>query len=157
MNAGPLSNTMGVLSDIIIADPREAASINAAGGAHLKQWPCLESKGIDTIKLGTLSQILNNRPVDDVNSVATFMMDGVLDQKSDEGPWVYLVPAELQSAIASLDDDAQEVVAEKWAGTEEFTLDQWQAADVEEYLQGLVTHARKARDAGKSLVLWMSL
>lgn len=148
---------MGVLSDIVIAHRNEAAAINAAGGAHLKSWHCLESKGIDTIKLGTLSQILNNRSVDDVNSVATFMMDQILDQKSDEGSWVYLIPEQLQSALLSLDEDAQESVAEKWAATEEFALDQLQTADVEEYLGNLVAHARKARDAGKSLLLWMSL
>ncbi len=148
---------MDVLSDIIIADRTEAAAINAAGSAHLKQWPCLESKGIDTIKLGTLSQILNNRSVDDVNAVATFMADAVVDQKSDDGPWVYFVPEQLQVAIASLDEDAQESVAEKWAATEEFTLDRWQPADVEEYLHDLVAHARKASGAGKSLLLWMSL
>ena len=70
---------------------------------------------------------------------------------------MYLIPAELQSAIASLDEDAQESVAEKWAATEQFALDGWQAADVEEYLQDLVPHARRAREAGKSMLLWMSL
>jgi len=148
---------MGVLSDIIIADRGEAAAINAAGGTHLKQWPCLESKGIDQIKLFTLSQILHDRSVDDVDASVAFMQGATLDKKSQEGPWVYLIPAELQSAIASLDDDAQESVAEKWAATEEFSLDGWQVADVEEYLRDLVTHARKAREAGKSLLLWMSL
>src|SRR5580658_1743086 len=102
---------MGVLSDIIIADRSDAAAINAANGAHLKHWPCLGSKGIDTLKLGTLSQILNDRPVDDVNAVATFMMDGVLDQRSDEGPWVYLVPQQLHSALSSLGEGTRESVA----------------------------------------------
>ena len=148
---------MGVLSDIIIADRSEAAAINGAGGTHSKQWPCLESKGIDQVKLFTLSQILQGRSVDDVDASIAFMNDAILDHKSEEGPWVYLVPAELQSTIASLNDDALVSVAEKWAATEEFALDRWQSADVEEYLQDLVAHARKAREAGKSLLLWMSL
>jgi hypothetical protein len=148
---------MGVLSDIIIADRNEASAINAAGGAHLKSWPCLESKGIDTIKLGTLSQILNNRSVEDIDTVATFMMDQLLDQKSEEGPWIYLVPEQLQSALSSLDEDARELVAEKWSATEEFALDRWQSADVEDYLTDLVAHARKANERGKSLLLWMAL
>jgi len=148
---------MGVLSDIIVADRGEAAAINAAGGAHLGQWACLESKGIDTVKLGTLWQILNHRSADDVNAVATFMADGVLDQRSEEGPWVYLVPEQLRSALASLDPPAQESAAAQWAATEEFALDGWLAADVEEYLGDLVEHARQASRAGKSLLLWMSL
>lgn len=148
---------MSVLSDIIIADRSEAAAINAAGGAHMKQWPCLESKGIDQTKLFTLFQILHGRSVDDMDAYRSFMNDAVLDQRSNEGPWVYVIPAELHSAIASLGDDAQETVAEKWAATEEFVLDRWQSADVEDYLRDLVAHARKARDAGKPLLLWMSL
>jgi hypothetical protein len=44
---------VGVLSDFIIADRREAATINQAEGRHLEQWTCLESKGIDPVKLGT--------------------------------------------------------------------------------------------------------
>ena len=147
---------MGALSDIIIADQREAVAISAARGAQLNQWPRLESKGIDPIKLFTLSQILHGRSVDDVDACAGFMNDAVLGQSSDEGPWVYLIPPGLQAAIASLDDQARESVAEKWAATEEFVLDRWHAADVEEYLNDLIAHARKATEAGKSLLLWMS-
>src|SRR4051794_30941380 len=116
---------MGVLSDIIIASPDEAASINAAGGNHLKRWACLESKGIDTIKLSTLWQILNNQPLDGIDAGAQFMMDGLLDQRSDEGPWLYLLPDALVAAVAALDEDAEESVSEKWAETEEFQLDGW--------------------------------
>ncbi len=148
---------MGVLSDIIIADRKDAASFNAAGGAHLEQWDGLESKGIDTIKLGALSQILHNRPLDDINAVATFMMNAVVDQASDDGPWVYLVPEELQLALAALDERRQQAAAEKWATTEEFALDGWLQEDVEEYFEDLVACARKARDLGKSLLLWMAL
>jgi hypothetical protein len=43
------------------------------------------------------------------------------------------------------------------AETEEFVLDRWQPADVEEYQQVLVEDAHKSRRAGKSLLLWMSL
>ena len=148
---------MSILSDIIVADRNEAASINAALGAHSKGWSCLASNGIDTIKLGTLSQILGGRPVDDVDAVSTFMVDDVLDQASEDGPWVFLIPAELQTALAILGEDKADSVAEKWASTEEFVLDRWQKEDVGEYLRDLVAHARKARDAGKSLLLWVSL
>jgi hypothetical protein len=150
------SEAMGVLSDIIIADPSEASAINGAGGSHLRIWPCLDSKGIDTIKLGTLWQIVNKKSPDDM-AVATFMNDSILDEKSNQGPWVYLVPESLQTAIAALDEEAQESIAVKWAATEEFTSDRWEPDDVEEYLQDLVAHARKSREAGKSLLLWMSL
>lgn len=148
---------MGVLADIIVANRDEAAAINAAGGDHLRQWDCLESKGIDTIKLGTLSQILANRSPDDVDTVVKFMTGDLLDQSSDDGPWIYLVPDSLRDALAALDEDTEESVASKWARTEEFQLDRWLDEDVNEYLHDLVLRARKARETGKSLLLWMSL
>ncbi len=148
---------MGVLSDIIIAGPDEAAAINAAGGAHLQSWPCLGSKGIDCIKLGTLSQILAGRPLDDIDAIVNFMINDALDQTSDNGPWVFLMPEQLERAIAAIGEDIEEDIASKWAATEEFVLDRWQPADVEEYLHDLIVHARKASAAGKSLLLWMSL
>ena len=148
---------MGVLSDLIIADRDEATAINAAGGGHLKRWDCLESKGIDTIKLWTLQQILAGQPLDDVNAAATFMTNDVVAQGSEDGPWVFMVPAGLQSAIAALSPEARESVAEAWAATEEFAMARWMAPDVEEYLQELVALAQRAQAAKKSILLWMSL
>jgi hypothetical protein len=148
---------MGVLSDIIIAEPDEAAAINAARGTHLNRWPCLESKGIDTIKLGTLSQIMAGRPVEDIDAISTFMTDDMLDQGSDEGPWIFLVPEQLKLSLAAINKDAEEEIARKWACTEEFALGGWDVTDVEEYLHDLIAHAGRAREAGKSLLLWMSL
>ena len=148
---------MGVLSDIIIAEKADAAAINAAGEAHRKQWASLESKGIDTIKLGTLYQIVHGRSLDDMDFFSKFMQDATLDKRSKDGPWVFLIPEELTSAVAALDEAQAEAVTNKWAATEEFEGDGWQFEDVEEYLQALVAHARKARDARKPLLLWMSL
>lgn len=150
-------NIMGVLSDIIIADRAEAASINAAVGRHFEQWDTLASKGIDTVKLGKLSQILASRSLDDAETIARFMAHDVLHEASDDGPWIFPLPDELVSAVAALDDKTEKSVAAKWSAIEEFRLDHWKPAVVEEYLHDLVVHARKARDAGKSLLLWICL
>jgi hypothetical protein len=148
---------MGVLSDIIIASRDDAPLINAARGKHVNQWDCLASKGIDTIKLGTLSQILANQSVNDINTVATFMMDSILDKRSDDGPWVFLVPDQLVSSLISLNKEEKEGVTTKWAQTEEFQLDRWELEDVEEYFDDLIAHAIKARASRKSLLLWTSV
>lgn len=145
------------LSDLIIADPDEAPSVNAERGAHLKRWDCLPAKGIDTIKLGSLAQILTNRPPNDVKAVASYMTDALLHQASEDGPWVYLVPEPLQIALSALDEDSEEALAEKWAATEEFRLDGWNSMDVADFLHGLVALARRACESQKSLLLWMSL
>ena len=148
---------MGVLSDIIIAGRDEAADINAARRAHMNRWPCLDSKGIDTIKLGTLSQIIADGPLDDIDAISTFMTTDELDAASDEGPWIFLVPEQLKFSLAAMVRDVEMDVAQKWAATEEFALGGWDLADVSEYLHGLIAHARRACFADKSLLLWMSL
>ena len=148
---------MGVLSDILIARPDEAGPINAAAGGHDLHGPRLPSKAIDTIKLGTLSQILAGRPADDVDIVASFMLDAVLHEASEDGPWVYLVPDDFTAKLATLDDETENRAARQWAETDEFKLSRWPQDAVREYLHDLVAHARRARADGKSLLLWMSL
>ncbi len=144
---------MGVLSDIIVADRGEAAAINDAEGKHLAKWPCLESKGIDTVKLGTLWAIMSGTEYD-----ANFLgSESMLDEPTDEGPWVFLIPDALVSAVAELDAERIETVAREWANTEEFQLDRWPPDVVVGYFKEFVEFARRARSQKKDLLLWMCL
>ena len=145
---------MGVLSELIIAHRSEAADINRARGAHLQRWPVLESKGIDSTKLGSLASILLGVPND-----GSFIggNTSILDQPSPEGPWVILVPPELVQAIAELPASQVHEVAEQWAQNEEFRLDRWSVEDVRDYFGELVSHCQKARRESKDVLLWMSL
>jgi hypothetical protein len=145
---------VGVLSDFIIADRTEAAAINQAKGGHLEQWTCLESKGIDSVKLGTLWAILSRTEYD-----PAFMdMDVcVLDQPSDEGPWLMLVPSKLVSAVAALDGYLAKSVAREWGKSEEFQMGGWSEDAVVEWFQDFIAFAQTAQTAGKDLLLWMSL
>jgi hypothetical protein len=111
---------MGILTDVIIANPDEANAINAAGGGHARQWECLESKRVDTIRFWTLQQIVAGEPLSDVNAAGSFMSGDLITQRSDDGPWVFQIPVGLQSAIAALPQTAEASVAKAWAATEEF-------------------------------------
>jgi hypothetical protein len=110
---------MGILTDVIIANPDEANAINAAGGGHARQWECLESKRVDTIRFWTLQQIVAGEPLSDVNAAGSFMSGDLITQRSDDGPWVFQIPVGLQSAIAALPQTAEASVAKAWAATEE--------------------------------------
>jgi len=145
---------MGVLSDLIIAHRSEAAEINRARGAHLQRWPVLESKGIDTIKLGSLASILLGVPND-----GSFIggNTSILDQPSRQGPWIILVPPELVQAIAELPASHVDEVAEQWGESEEFRLDHWSVEVAREYFGDLAAHCQRAKREGKDLLLWMSL
>jgi hypothetical protein len=144
---------VGVLSDLVIADRSEATAINEAEGGHLKQWPCLESKGIDNVKLGMLWSILSETEYD-----SSFMGDdSILDQPSDEGPWVMLVPEEMVSAIANLDDSRVETIGRVWAKIEEFESDGWAEDSVLEYFKEFAQFAKNVQEQKKDLLLWMCL
>jgi hypothetical protein len=141
------------LCDLIVADRNEAGAINQAGGSHLEKWTCLESNGIDPVKLGTLWAIVSAIEFD-----PNFMGDNAtLDQSSEDGPWVLLVPNSLVNAIAALDAPRANAVAHDWAKTEEFQLDAWSELDVIDYLQALIALARTSKAQEKDLLLWMSL
>ena len=38
------------------------------------------------------------------------MMDSLLHQNSDDGPWIYLIPAQLLNSVASLDENGRAAV-----------------------------------------------
>lgn len=141
------------LSDLIIADRSEAVAINQADGGPLQKWECLESKGIDPVKLGKLWAILSRSEFD-----PGFMGDDcLLHQDSDDGPWLMLVPSQLIAALAALDSERIESVAGEWAKTEEFQLPGWSEDVVIDYFRDLVVFVQKAQAQGKDLLLWMSL
>lgn len=73
----------------------------------------------------------------------------------DEGPWVVKTPPELPGLLTAMSDPDH--VAQQWAETEEFQLDQWPADAVRETLSELIRLAAKAREREKPLVMWMSL
>ncbi len=147
---------MGVLSDIIIAGRDEAAAINETLGGHHRRWDTLISKGIDTVKIGTLSTIING-PSPGATEVACRLADNALFEVSEDGPWVFLVPPNLVSGLAALDGETERRVAGEWAATDEFRLSRWPPGDVGSYLHDLVDFARRAVAEKKDLLLWTSL
>lgn len=147
---------MGVLSDVIIARRDEAAAINETLGGHHGQWKTLFSNGIDAVKIGTLSTIING-PSPGAIEIATQLADNALSTVSEDGPWVFLMPADLVSSLAALDGETERRVASEWAATEEIRHSRWPPGAVESYLHDLVGFARRAVADKKDLLLWMSL
>lgn len=143
---------MGVLTDIVIADDREAASVVAAA-VPSRQWQGMDAKGIDQVKLSTLWALLADREFS-VESVEEF---ATLAEESEDGPWVFRVPRPLLDLLAQLDTEQAHAKARAWAATEEFTLDRWKGEDVERILDELRALAREAAAQNKSLLMWMSL
>lgn len=142
---------MGVLTDIVIADHSEGQQL-AEHSVPSKTWEGIDAKGIDPVKLGTLVAILSKVEYqDEIIDEFELLASG----SDDEGPWVMTTPSSLVDLLTSAAD--LDSVAERWAQTEEFQLDQWSVSQVRETLGELAQLAVKAQEKGKPLIMWMSL
>lgn len=142
---------MGVLSDLVVAPAGDAERIGRAR-VPVAELGGIDIKGIDLVKFGMLHSILTERPFKQVlseyNPIVTV---------SDEGPWVFQIPSDLVTRLATLDGEDQRNAVTRWAATEEFARDRWPASAVAQAFEGIVSLARKAEDAGHSLFLRMTL
>jgi hypothetical protein len=144
---------LGVLTDIVIADPRESAFVSA-NPARITKWRGIDANGIDLIKLATLWALLSNDP-SKANARDRFEM---LHEIPDEGPWVFRLSEVLVELLAAVDDArAPPSIGSAWAKTEKFTLDGWDATAVGSILSELRKLAPDAMTARKSMLMWMSL
>ena len=89
---------MGVLSDLVLASESDVERIGESR-VPSQDFPGIDVKGIDTIKLGTLHSFLTGKDFDSLLPE----YDPVLSV-SEEGPWVFRVPGELAAALANLPD-----------------------------------------------------
>ena len=142
---------MGVLSDLVAAPSSDAERVGRAR-APAADFGGIDIKGIDTVKFGMLHSILTGRTfkqlLPEYNPVFTV---------SDDGPWVFRIPPDLVTRLASLTDEDTQLVVSKWAATKEFTLDRWSPSDVARAFDRIASLARQAEDAGHALFLWISL
>lgn len=143
---------MGLLTDLLIASPQEAASVCTDAG-RARKWPCLEFTGLDNAKLAALAGAMGlpDEAAQLEGSARVVFMQG------KEGPWVFHLPETMRDALAKLAPAAMPEVAERWAKDPELTLDGWAAEDLPEGLEMLRAFATKARQSNGQLLLWMSL
>jgi hypothetical protein len=142
---------MGVLSDLVVAPARDAERIGRAQ-TPAAEFDGIDIKGIDSVKFGTLHSILSGRSFKELLPEYEPVVS-----VSDEGPWVFQIPSDLVTRLATLEGEDKRVAVSKWAATEEFALDRWPADEVAKAFDGIASLARKAQGSGRSLFLWMSL
>jgi len=142
---------MGILSDLVVAPAGDAERVAQAENPS-RAFGGIDIKGIDSVKFGSLHSIITGQTFEELLPAY-----GPVVSASDEGPWVFRIPAELVSRIAELGYDQRHEIATQWAGTEAFALDRWTEEDVALTLGSIAVLARKAVDSGQELFLWMCL
>ncbi|MBI3094070.1 MAG: hypothetical protein HYY97_04295 [Rhodocyclales bacterium] len=139
---------MGILTNIVAAEEDEYAAI----GESLRpvdEWSGIERRGIDTAKIATLHCLLTGDEFEE--AVGGYEPVYV----ADEGAVVLRIADEVMERLATLDEEALELVAEELAATEEYEMEQWDAAEVQAMVFELGDLARLAESQGQVLFVWM--
>ena len=147
---------MGVQTDVVIADQSEAQDI-ANSDTPASTWVGFTFNGFHEVHLCTLLSLLKagspSAEVDHYLNVVEY-----ITPRDQESPVVSVAgPKEVAelAAVASLDEDEFESLAQSWGTTEE--SDGWTGEDVRELLRELGDLAESASLERKSLFLWQSL
>lgn len=139
---------MGLLTTIVAAEEDEFAAI----GESLRpvdQWSGIERRDIDTAKIAMLHCLLTGDEFDSALSIHEPVYVG------DEGAVVLRIAAEAAERLATLDEEALEIVAEELAATEVYELENWEPGDVQALVLELADLARLAESQGQALFVWM--
>ena len=139
---------MGILTNIVAAEEDEYAAI----GESLRpvdEWSGIERRGIDTAKIATLHCLLTGDEFEEALGSYEPVYAG------DEGALVLRVADEVMERLATLDEEALELVAAELAATEEYEMEQWEPEDVQALVMDLADLARLAESQGQVLFVWM--
>ena len=139
---------MGILTNIVAAEEDEFAAI----GESLRpvdEWSGIERRGIDTAKIATLHCLLTGDEFEE--AVSAYEPVYV----ADEGAVVLRIADEVLERLATLEEEALDLVAEELAATEEYEMEQWETEDVQALVLELAELARLAESQGQVLFVWM--
>jgi hypothetical protein len=139
---------LGILTNIVAAEEDEIAAI----GESLRpvdEWSGIERRGIDTAKIATLHCLLTGDEF--VEAVSGY--EPVY--ATDEGTIVLRLADEAMERLATLDEEALELVAGELAATEEYEMEGWDSEEVQALVFELADLARLAESQGQSLFVWM--
>ena len=156
---GP-TEEVGIFAGLFVASPQALELWDIEEGLTPADWPAIEFKRLETVKMGTLESILTGVPYDDVDQddLHELVRDG-----GDEGPWIVRLRRPLIDALATLEDSRIREVAAAWADTDEFKVrpsDKPSKADIEDLSMAIgemSSLARVSKGRGEPMFLMMGL
>jgi hypothetical protein len=136
---------MHIVTHFLVAPEEDIVDIGAAT-QPLKSWRGIERRGVGSEKLVMLHSLLT----DDAFDLAVSFYEPVY--VSDEGAMVLPLAARLLDALADLDEESLETLAEELAASESFEVEGWPVDEVRDLLIDLSDLAQQA--AGEELPLF---
>jgi hypothetical protein len=150
---------MGILTDIFIASAAEATHLEARR-SPLSKYVGADIKSIGLVEMACLQCIFNRENPSDADHVMCLIESFSLVQEvSEEGPWVYQVPDMLTEALAKASQIELDQIRTQWYKTEEMKDHARRYLQDEHHdpLQILAHLAAQAKQVKKSLFLWFCL
>ena len=150
---------MGILTDIFIAGAAEATHLEAPR-SPLSKYVGADIKSIGLVEMACLQCIFNGENPNDADHVTSLIESFTLVQEvSEEGPWIYQVPDTLTEALAKANVIELDQIRTQWYKTEEMKDHErrYLHGEHHEPLQILAHLATQAKQAKKSLFLWFCL
>jgi hypothetical protein len=146
----------GIFSGLFLARPGDVDAWDF-DGLTPAEWPAVEFKWLEIVKLGTLEAILTGRSYHDIDDEHTYVFSG-----REAGPLVARVRDELIAALAGLPRDQIQATAEAWADTDEFKLpgahlSDSDVEDLADLLAAMQVLASRSRDSSTPMYLLMSV
>ncbi|MBN8475250.1 hypothetical protein [Sulfuritalea sp.] len=139
---------MGILTQIVAAEEDECVAIGESL-RPLEEWSGIERRGIDTAKIATLHCLLTGEEFD--LAISTYEPVHV----GGEGAVVLRLADEATERLATLEEEALELVAAELAATEDFEMEHWDPEEVLALVLDLADLARLADAQGQVLFVWM--
>ncbi|MDP2963101.1 MAG: hypothetical protein Q8N54_10115 [Sulfurimicrobium sp.] len=140
---------MSILVNIVSADEDDVEAVGESQHP-VAEWSGIEARDIDTAKIVTLHCLLTGEGLED----AFYAYEPVY-VAGDEGPIVLRISDVMMEKLASLEEDALEIVGEELAATEEFELNNWPVEEVQSLVEELAALARLAESQDQVLFVWM--
>ena len=147
---------MGILADLFVATPPEAAvyeeTLLRDLAAAEEQYDPARFRGLTDLNFSILWAMLAGEQWDLKKHALTTVR---LVEPGET--WLFRFPQPFCELLAALSDEEAREVSERWAETEELTLDRWTVADVLPVVERLRELSRQAINSDDDLFLWGSL
>jgi hypothetical protein len=140
------------LADAFVSND-DAVKLITAATQPSRDLGGIEVRSIDVVKLAQLYALTTGKSFED--ALPAFLPEAHI--VSDDGPWIYRCPAQLQAMLAALHDPELTAIAAQWAEIPEFGLDRIPASTVVSILDEFVRLAQAAEQGGEHVYLWNSL
>ena len=139
---------MGLIADFIVATESDALKYAASGGA-VDSIERRQYKNYTTLSIAELWAVLDNEILD----LDRHDLEAVSIADSGES-WLFRFPDKLSEKISQIDSGRVEIIAAKWANSEEVPGD---GPDNEPVLYDLIRLCNSAKPGFRNLYLWGSL